>query len=139
MQKLEAPSRGEIAASISRAVVRVLHDHTGRGPTKARTEFGANLVTVLLADTLTKGEQNLVSSGKGELVLEVRHEFQAAMRGDLTDAVETITGRTVLAFMSQNHIAPDLAVETFVLTPSDSADELVDDGPAAAIARDERR
>ena len=91
MHTLEDPTRGETAADISRAVVRVLHDHTGRGPTRARTELGANLVTVVLADTLTKGEQNLVAYGKGQMVLDVRHEFQAAMRTDLVAAVEEIT------------------------------------------------
>ena len=31
--------------------------------------------------------------------------------------VESISGRSVSAFMSNNHIDPDLAVETFVLEP----------------------
>jgi uncharacterized protein YbcI len=121
MHTLEDPTLGEIAADISRAVVRVLHDHTGRGPTRARTELGANLVTVVLADTLTKGEQNLVAYGKAQMVLDVREQFQAAMRTDLVGAVEGITNRRVIAFMSQNHIDPDLAVEVFVLQP-DTAD-----------------
>ena len=29
----------------------------------------------------------------------------------------TITGRTVLAFLSDNHMDPDIAVESFVLVP----------------------
>jgi len=118
MHTLEDPTRGETAADISRAVVRVLHDHTGRGPTRARTELGANLVTVVLADTLTKGEQNLVAYGNGQMVLDVRQQFQAAMRTDLVAAVEEITNRNVIAFMSQNHIDPDLAIENFVLEPN---------------------
>jgi uncharacterized protein YbcI len=31
--------------------------------------------------------------------------------------VEEITGRKVLAFLSDNHIDPDVAVESFVLEP----------------------
>jgi uncharacterized protein YbcI len=127
MHTLEEPSRGELAADISRAVVRVLHEHTGRGPTQAKTEFGTNLVSVLLADTLTRGERTLVSQGRGSLVLEVRQQFQTGMRADLTEAVETITGRKVRAFMSQNHIDPDLAVENFILEPSVSTSEIVED------------
>lgn len=33
------------------------------------------------------------------------------------DAVEDITGRTVIAFMSQVHFDPDMAAEVFVLAP----------------------
>ena len=40
-----------------------------------------------------------------------------AMRERFTEAVESITGRKVVAFMSQVHFAPDMAVEIFVLEP----------------------
>ena len=73
------------------------------------------LVTVLLADTLTKGERTLVDHGQGENVLRLRHEFQLLMRDDLVAVVENQLDRKVVAFMSQNHIDPDLAVEIFVL------------------------
>jgi hypothetical protein len=39
------------------------------------------------------------------------------MRADAISAVETISGRRVLAFMSNNHVDPDLAAEVFVLDP----------------------
>jgi uncharacterized protein YbcI len=37
------------------------------------------------------------------------------MREDLVGLVEEITGRTVIAFLSDNHLDPDIAVESFVL------------------------
>ena len=37
------------------------------------------------------------------------------MREDLVAAVELNTGRSVVAFMSSNHIDPDMAAEVFVL------------------------
>ena len=37
------------------------------------------------------------------------------MQEDLTAAVEALTHRKVAAFMSVNHIAPDVAAEVFVL------------------------
>ena len=40
------------------------------------------------------------------------------MREDLVAVVERQLDRKVIAFMSQNHIDPDLAVEVFVLEPS---------------------
>jgi uncharacterized protein YbcI len=115
MQMHEEPSRGATAAEISNAVVQILHEYTGRGPTKAKTEIGANVVSVLLADTLTRPEQRLVDDGKERVVLAVRREYQETMRERLTGAVQDITGRKVVAFMSQNHIDPDLAIENFVL------------------------
>jgi uncharacterized protein YbcI len=103
------------AATISTESVQLLHEYTGRGPTKAKTTIGDNLVTVLLADTLTKGERRLVDAGKGERVLALRHDFQLAMREDLIGIIERNLDRKVSAFMSQNHIDPDYAIEVFVL------------------------
>jgi hypothetical protein len=37
------------------------------------------------------------------------------MQSDCVVAIEALTGRTVAAFMSTNHIDPDLAAEVFVL------------------------
>ncbi len=41
-----------------------------------------------------------------------------AMRPQFVKAVEEITGRTVIAFMSQVHLDPDMAAEIFVLKPA---------------------
>ena len=105
------------AAMLSTATVQLLHDYTGRGPTKARTMINDDVVIVLLADTLTKGERKLVETGHPERVIRLRHDFQLAMRDDLVALVERHLNRNVIAFMSQNHIDPDLAVEVFVLEP----------------------
>ena len=106
---------------ISTAAVQLLHEYTGRGPTKAKTVINEDLVTIVLADTLTKGEQKLVDNGLAERVLQLRHDYQVTMRDDLVAIVERQLSRKVVAFMSQNHIDPDLAVEVFVLEPE--ADE----------------
>ena len=108
---------GAKSAAISNLTVRLLSQYTGRGPTKARTHITEDLITVVLRDTLTTAESSLVDSDHGEIVLSTRHTFQEVMGADLVDGVEEITGRTVLAFLSANHIAPDIAVETFILAP----------------------
>jgi uncharacterized protein YbcI len=110
-------STGQTAAKISNAVVQLLHEYTGRGPTKAKTRISEDLITVVLADTLTRAERNLVTAGNGKMVIEVRKEFQRVMRKDYVDAVEGLTDRKVIAFMSDNHIDPDIAIESFVLEP----------------------
>jgi uncharacterized protein YbcI len=108
---------GELAASISNAVVRALARTTGRGPTKAKTTLGDNGVFVVLQDTLTVGEQTLNAAGEGQVVLDVRRRWQAVMQADVSREIEVLTGRKVVGFMSDNHIDPDLAVEVFVLEP----------------------
>jgi uncharacterized protein YbcI len=106
---------GELNAAISNVVVSLMSEYTGRGPTKAQTSIRHNVVMVVLQDTLTRGERALVGRGRSEKVLDLRSEFQAAMRADASAAVARLTGRSVTAFMSANHIDPDLAAEIFVL------------------------
>ena len=114
---------GGVSSAVSTAVVHLMREYTGRGPTKAKTYIHPNLVTVVLQDILTKGERSLVSDGKTEAVLRTRQLFQETMGPSLVGAVEEIVGRTVTAFMSANHIDPDMAVETFVLAPAAATPE----------------
>jgi len=104
-------------AAISTGAVQLLREYTGRGPTRARTTINHDSVMIVLGDTLTKGERSLVEKGKTEHVLHTRHEFQMVMREELTRLVEQTLDRKVIAFMSDNHIDPDLAAEVFVLEP----------------------
>jgi uncharacterized protein YbcI len=111
----EAPRRGEIDAAISNAVVGLMREHVGRGPTKARTIHSGKFVLCVLEDTMTKEQRTLASAGDEDSVLGVRHALQQVMGDEMAAAVETFTQRKVVAFMSANHIEPDLAAELFVL------------------------
>jgi uncharacterized protein YbcI len=73
----------------------------------------------VLADTLTKGERKLAENGHAKRVMETRHAVQEIMRDDLVAEVERLSGRKVIAFMSDNHFDPDMAAETFILEPED--------------------
>ena len=106
------------SAKIATSAVQLLHQYTGRGPTKAKTTINESVVTILLADTLTTGERTLVDNGHADRVLQVRYDYQNAMRDELVGIVERELDRDVIAFMSQNHIDPDLAAEVFVLKPA---------------------
>ncbi len=117
-----ASLNGSTAAAISNHVVQTMSEYTGRGPVKGRTHINDDVVTVVLQCTLTKGEKSLVSDGLDGLVLTMRKAFQGTMGQDLIDGVEEILGRKVIAFMSDNHIDPDAAVEVFVLAPPDESD-----------------
>jgi uncharacterized protein YbcI len=114
---------GTVAAAISNACVHLMSEYTGRGPTKAKTIFNRDVITVVLQETMTKAEKRLAEAGDAKYVLEMRHRFQQAMQGELVAAVEQISERKVIAFMSANHIDPDMAAEVFVLEPEPAADD----------------
>jgi uncharacterized protein YbcI len=118
----DSPTTGSVAAAISNSMVRLMTEYTGRGPTKARTHINENLITIVLEDTLTKGERSLVRDGEVSLVLANRKAYQRTMAIDLIASVEQLSGRKVLAFLSDNHIDPDYAVESFVLAPKERED-----------------
>jgi uncharacterized protein YbcI len=48
-------------------------------------------------------------------VLSLRRLWQKVMRTSCSRAIEDLTGRKVVGFMSDNHIDPDIAVEVFIL------------------------
>ncbi|HEV2769591.1 MAG TPA: DUF2294 domain-containing protein [Solirubrobacteraceae bacterium] len=104
-----------MTAAISNAVVGIFRDYLGRGPTKARAFLRDNIVVVVLEDSLTKAEKVLVDQGQAEAMMQMRRAMQATMREALSGAVTQITGRRVIAFMSDNHPDPDYAAEVFVL------------------------
>ena len=109
---------GEMYAAISNAVVRIVHEYTGRGPTRARTSLRDDVVVVVLQETLLKAEHSLIRDHKSQLVVEMRRSFQQTMRAELSAAVTEITGREVIAFMSDSHLEPDYSAEIFVLAPA---------------------
>jgi uncharacterized protein YbcI len=126
-----------VTAAISQAIVKILREYTGRGPMKARTTIRENVVLVMLEQTLTKGEQSLVAKGRGEKVLQIRHEFQEAMRDESSARVAELTGRTVTAMLSANHLNPDLAVEVYVLDRPLDPDARTWETTARIIERDD--
>lgn len=108
---------GPLRAAISNEIGHLLYRYTGHGPTQARTVVQGDLVLCLLEVTLSKGERSLLGAGHDGVVLNTRALFQDAMRDDLIEVVERLTGRTVIVFMSQNHLNPEVAAEVFVLEP----------------------
>jgi uncharacterized protein YbcI len=110
-------SGGELNAAITRELVRIHTSAIGRGPRKSYSfHSGDTLLTVMLG-VLTRAEQTLVSYKESEAVLAMRRLSQRAMAEEMKAVVARLTGRDVLAFMSDNHIDPDMAVQVFILAP----------------------
>ncbi|MGP0033518.1 MAG: Na-translocating system protein MpsC family protein [Solirubrobacteraceae bacterium] len=110
----------ELSAALANEIVALMADYTGRGSPKSRCYVHENLIVCVLHDSLTKGELSLVNDGKEEAVLAIRRTYQESMRTELIEIVERLTGRKVSAFMSSNHVNPDVAIESFVLELRDT-------------------
>lgn len=108
---------GALSMAISRELVSVMKDYLGRGPTQARTYLRDNVVICVLQDTMTKAEHALVADGKGQAVRDIRRVFQDTLRSETTKAVERLTGRNVIAFLSDHDVDTDRAAEVFLLEP----------------------
>ena len=74
-----------------------------------------DVVVTLLHDVLTHAEKSLTRADHAEAVNHIRHLFQETMATAFREAVERLTGGRVLAFISGNHLDPDIAAELFIL------------------------
>lgn len=117
-REFEELSGGELNAAITSALVGIHNEYLGRGPRTASTFHNGNVVVTLMHDVLTRAERSLKSNQQQEEVVHMRHLFQGAMAGDARTAVERLTRRKVDAFISGNHIDPDVGAEIFLLDES---------------------
>jgi uncharacterized protein YbcI len=109
---------GSIAAQITTSAVQLFSKYTGRGPTRGQTVIHGDTVTIVLRGQLTAGEQKLVAAGREHEVRVSRRAYQEVMRSELTAIVEGQLQRRVIAFLSDDHLDPDVAVEFFLLEPT---------------------
>jgi uncharacterized protein YbcI len=114
-------SNGSVALQISNALTRLYRENFGRGPTSARTVIDRNYVAVLLSDIYTPMERTLIDAGRADAVRQARSAFQEAKRDEYKRIVEEIVGAPVVAFLSEIHVDPDLALEAFVLAEDGAA------------------
>jgi uncharacterized protein YbcI len=112
-----SPARGEMLAQISTGLVQLHSRYYGKGPTKAKTHWVNDTVVSILRGGFTTVERTLIETGENDSVYQMRRSFQQAMEPEFRKVVEEATGRKVIAYMSQIHTDPDLAIELFVLEP----------------------
>jgi uncharacterized protein YbcI len=107
---------GQLLAAISTRIVAILRDHYGRGPMKAKTYAIDDVIVVVMRGSgFTPLEKTIMDSGDPDRVVAMRHDFQHIMTREFTDTIEQLTGRRVLAFLSQAHVEPDITVEMFFI------------------------
>jgi uncharacterized protein YbcI len=107
-------------ASITAGIVSIYRQHYGKGPTKAKTQMVDDTIICELENFSTTVEKTLLARGEHEHIQAMRIKFQDALEEELTEVVESTTGRTVRAFLSQSRIEPEVALEIFLLEPEDA-------------------
>jgi uncharacterized protein YbcI len=113
------PRLGVELAEVTKGMVSLHRRFYGKGPTEAKTYAIDDTVVCILHGGFTTVERTLIEERDVEAVLKVRRSFQRAMERHFTAVVEEALGRKVIAYMSQIHENPDLAVELFVLEPGE--------------------
>ena len=109
----------DLLAAVTRAMVALHERYHHRKPVTAKTQLlGDDLLVCVLGGVYTDVEKTLIELQHSTTVQETRSEFQTAMQHRFVHEVERITGRSVLAFISNSHVGPDLEIELFMLGPA---------------------
>lgn len=107
-----------LLAAVTEAMVTFHERYHHRKPVTAKTlMLGDDLLACVLGGAYTDVEKTMIEIQRSTIVQETRNEFQNAMQDKFINAVERLTGRNVLAFISNHHVGPDIEIELFLLTP----------------------
>jgi uncharacterized protein YbcI len=107
---------GKLLAAISTSIVAILREHYGRGPMKAKTYALDDIIVVVMRGSgFTPLEQTIMDSGEPDRVVAMREDFQRVMAERYRTTIHELTGRNVVAFLSQAHVEPDITVEMFFI------------------------
>jgi uncharacterized protein YbcI len=93
-----------------------------RKPVTAKTTLlGEDLIACVLGGVYTDVEKTMIEIQRTTIVQETRNAFQNAMQHRFISAVEELSGRRVMAFISNHHVGPDIEIELFFLTPENNS------------------
>ena len=105
---------GQLLAAISTSIVAIVREHYGRGPMNAKTYALDDIIVVVMRGSgFTALEQTMMDDAGADRVVALRHDFQRMMADRYRNVIEELTGRNVVAFLSQAHINPDITMEIF--------------------------
>jgi uncharacterized protein YbcI len=95
---MHTPTRGELEAEFSKAIIKLEKDYLGRGPLDARTFFVNDMILVRIRGVLTPAELRLCESKDGQaLVKEARRRLFETCREMLEDTVRDLLGCEVVS------------------------------------------
>lgn len=105
-----------LLAAVTQAMVALHERYYHRKPVTAKTMLlGDDLLACVMAGVYTDVEKTMIELQHGPMVQETRSAFQAAMQHKFIKVIEELSGRGVLAFISNHHVGPDIEIELFML------------------------
>ena len=116
MSALTLPLEGdELLSAVTEAMVALHERYHHRAPVSAKSQMlGEDLLACVMGGVYTEVEKTMIELQRGTLVQETRSAFQQAMQQKFIDEVERLSGRDVIAFISNSHVGPDMEVELFM-------------------------
>jgi uncharacterized protein YbcI len=119
MSSSDAPLRGDpLLEAVTEAMVSLHERYYHRVPVTAKTLLLSDEVLIcVLGGIYTDVEKTMIEVQRTTIVQETRSAFQSAMQETFISAVQRLSGRNVLAFISNQHIGPDMEIELFMLEP----------------------
>jgi uncharacterized protein YbcI len=107
---------------VSQAMVRIYKEQFGRGPETVWTRYsGPDAITSIVENSLTPVERSMLKMGEEHRLRDIRMMFQHATEPQFREAVQRITGRRVIGFMSGIDVHNDISCEVFTLAPEETA------------------
>lgn len=118
-------SGSALTTAISAAIVELYAAFYGHDRTTATTYINDNIVVCVLESILSEAEQAQLAKGGRREVIDDRVAFQTETEDEFSGAVERLTNRRVVAFLSANQTDPGVACELFFLeaAPLTAAEE----------------
>ena len=118
-QPSEAAKDVNLIVHVSLEMVRLYKEQFTR-PKRATTHWaGPDTLVVVLEDTLSLAERDMLDHGDHERVRDKRTAVQYSRVREYCEPVERITGRKVRSFLSATDTKVDgLSMETFLLHPA---------------------
>ena len=119
MQAPPAPLIGDaLLAAVTDAMVALHQRYHHREPVSAKSMLlGDDLLACVMGGVYTDVEKTMIELQRSTIVQETRNAFQEAMRDKFISEIRRLSGRNVMAFISNHSIGPDIEIELFFLTP----------------------
>jgi uncharacterized protein YbcI len=106
----------ELLTAVTEEMVAMHERYHHRIPASAKTQLlEGDLIAVVMGGVYSDVEKTMIELQRSTLVQETRSAFQDTMQPRFIESVERLSGREVLAFISNSHVGPDLEIELFVL------------------------
>jgi uncharacterized protein YbcI len=110
-----------LLVAVTEAMVALHKRYYQRAPVTGKTLLlGDEVLACVLGGVYTDVEKTMIELQRTTVVQETRSAFQTAMQHKFISAVERLSGREVVSFISDQHVGPDMEIELFMLKPLES-------------------